>query len=58
MKKNFYLSNALDAAEDKAKYDAQVRKIIASKIVLAWILKYSAEEFRDCLIEQIVEAIE
>lgn len=35
-----------------------MRKIIASKIVLAWILKYSAEEFRDCLIEQIVEAIE
>lgn len=53
-----YLSSALDVAENKAKYDAQVRRILADKIILAWILKYCTEEFKDCSIEKIAAAIE
>ena len=53
-----HISNALEAAEDKAKYDAQVKKILADKNILAWILKYAAQEFRDFTIKEIMDSIE
>lgn len=56
--KNYYLASALDMAENKAKYDAHVRRILADKTILAWILKYCAEEFKDCSVEEITAAIE
>lgn len=52
------LSNALEIAGDRAKYDAAVKKILANKEVLAWILKYSATEFKTASINEIVDAIE
>ena len=29
----------IDATDGKSKYDAQVKKVLANKIILAWILK-------------------
>lgn len=52
------LSNALEIAGDRAKYDAAVKKILANKEILAWILKYSATEFKTASINEIVDAIE
>lgn len=52
------LSNALEIAGDRAKYDATVKKILANKEILAWILKYSATEFKTASINEIVDAIE
>lgn len=58
MTKDYYLSNALHAADDKAAYDAGARMILADKQVLAWILKYCVKEFQTCSIEQIMDCIE
>lgn len=53
MKRQTYLSNALSVADYKAKYDAEVKKILAAKVILAWIMKFSVEEFKDYPIEEI-----
>lgn len=53
-----YLTNSLDNAKDKAKYDTQVKKILSDKYILAWILKYSVKEFREAEIEQVIPCIE
>ena len=31
------LANDIDATDGKSKYDAQVKKVLANKIILAWI---------------------
>lgn len=31
------LANDIDAADEKIKYDAQVKKVLANKSILAWI---------------------
>ncbi len=46
-----YLKRSLDSANDKAKYDENVKTILSDKTILAWILKYSAEEYKGCNIE-------
>ena len=53
-----YLTNSLDHAGDKAKYDTQVKKILSDKYILAWILKYSVKEFRKAEIQQVIACIE
>ena len=35
------LANDIDATDGKSKYDTQVKKVLANKIILAWILKYT-----------------
>lgn len=45
-------------AEGKIRYDAQCKKVLANKTILAWILKYTAEEFRDMEIPAIRDCIE
>ena len=57
MEKN-YILNTLELAGNKAKYDAQVKKILCDRRVLAWIMKYSVSEFADAEIETIMNAIE
>ncbi len=37
----------------KAAYDAAAKKLLSSKKILAWILKYCVEEFMDCEISDI-----
>lgn len=58
MARKTYLTNSLDNAKNKAKYDAQVKKILSDKRILAWILKHSVEEFRETSIEQAMACIE
>ena len=53
-----YLKRFLDSANDKAKYDENVKMILSDKTILAWILKYSAEEYKKCSIEEIRGCIE
>jgi len=58
IQKKSYISNALNVAGDKAKYNAQVKKILSDINILAWILKYSTSEFKDYSIAEIKESIE
>ena len=51
------LKNDIELIGIKARYDEQCKKLISNKQILAWILKYSAEEYKDCTIDQIVDYI-
>jgi hypothetical protein len=55
---NTHLADAIEIAADKAKYDAEVKKILSDKRVLAWILRGTATEFQNTSIEEIMECIE
>lgn len=52
------LSKALSAADTKVQYDVQCRRVLSQKEVLAWILKNTAEEFKDLSLEEIEGCIE
>lgn len=52
------LANDIDATDGKSKYDAQVKKVLANKIILAWILKYTVKEFFEFSISDIEKCIE
>lgn len=52
------LSKALSAADTKVQYDAQCRRVLSQKEVLAWILKNTAEEFKNLSLEEIEGCIE
>ena len=43
--------------DSKARYDEQCKKLLSNKQILAWILKYCAEEFKECTIDEIVNYI-
>ena len=49
------LSKQLDITELKAQYDDACRRVLAEKHVLAWILKYTLEEYKDCPIDDIAD---
>ena len=51
-------SNIIEGNADKSKYDAEIKKMLGDKTVLAWILKYSVEEFKEYSIEVIRDCIE
>ena len=51
------LAGDLTLAEGKSQYDTYCKRILANKIILAWILKYAAEEFKDMPISQIKTCI-
>lgn len=53
-----HIAKAVAASDNKAAYDAQAKKLLSDKNILAWILKYTAREFRDFEIPQIKEFIE
>ena len=52
------LANDIDATDGKSKYDTQVKKVLANKIILAWILKYTVREFFEFSISDIEKCIE
>lgn len=58
MTEKTHIAHVLDIAGDKAKYDERIKKLISDKQILAWILKYTSKEFKECTIEEIVECIE
>lgn len=43
------LKDSLDMAHLKEKYDDNIRSMLSNKVILAWILKYTLEEFKDAL---------
>ena len=52
------LANDLDATDGKTRYDAQIKKVLANKIILSWIMKHTMKEFEDLDISDIAKCIE
>lgn len=52
------LAKLIELTNDKAKYDAQVKKILANKAILAWILKTCTIEFSAFSPKEIISCIE
>lgn len=48
MKVENILAQDINAAGDKASYDAACKRLLANKVILAWIMKSCLEEYRDC----------
>lgn len=55
MQKKNILAETIDAAAERAKYDECAKKLIAQKVILAWILKGCTEEFSSYSIEYIMD---
>ncbi|OUP82183.1 hypothetical protein B5F07_14755 [Lachnoclostridium sp. An169] len=51
------LAGDLTLAKGKIQYDTYCKRILANKIILAWIMKYVTEEFKDMEISQIRKCI-
>ena len=49
------LSQSIDTVSDKEKYDAACKKILAEKIILAWIMKYTVKEYAEYEVQEIAE---
>jgi len=58
MIRNTNIANVIDGNADKSKYDAEAKKILADKNILAWIMKYSVKEFSEYPVEVIHGCIE
>lgn len=58
MTQKTHISNVIEGNNYKDRYDAEVKKILSDKTILAWIMKYSMQEFADYPIEEIRECIE
>ncbi len=58
MKENTHLASAVTAADAKAAYDAQAKKLLSDRQLLAWIMKYTVKEFENCTMEETIAAIE
>jgi len=52
-----HLAGILDTAGDSASYDAACKRLLANKVILAWIMKSCMEEYRNCSIEEIASCI-
>ena len=52
------LKQNIENAGVDARYDECCKKLLSNKKILAWILKYSASEYKDCSLEQIAAFIE
>lgn len=55
MTQNTVLAEYMEAADMKARLDEACKKVLANKMILAWILKGSVEEFRDFDVNDIAE---
>jgi hypothetical protein len=53
-----YLASNIGAAGMEAKYDAQAKKLLSTKVILAWILKHCTDEFAGYEIDEILKHIE
>lgn len=52
------LAQAIDISNDRARYDESVKQLLADKQILARILKYTLEEFKDLDIQEIIRNID
>lgn len=53
MKAESTLAKMISTAGEKAAYDNACKRLLANKIILAWIMKSCLEEYRDCGISEI-----
>ncbi len=49
------LAQSLDCANEKVQYDEACKKILAEKIILAWIMKHTMKEYRKYEVQEIVQ---
>ncbi len=49
------LAKNISSAGEKASYDAACKKLLANKIILAWIMKSCLEEYRDYDVQEIAD---
>lgn len=49
------LAKNITAAGEKAAYDAACKRLLANKIILAWIMKSCLEEYKDHSVNEIAE---
>ena len=52
-----HLAQALEATNDASSYDTNVKFLLADKQILARILKYAVQEFKDMTIEGTMASI-
>ena len=55
MKAQNALSKIISTAGQKAAYDNVCKKLLAHKIILAWIMKNCLPEYRDCSVDEIAK---
>lgn len=55
MEKENHLARVISQTGAKAEYDAACKRLLANKVILAWIMKSCLEEYQDCTVEEIVE---
>ena len=55
MEQRTTLSQSIDIVQQKAQYDAACKKVLAEKIILAWIMKHTMKEYADYDVWEIVE---
>ena len=49
------LAKNITAAGEKAAYDTACKRLLANKIILAWIMKSCLEEYRESDVNDIAE---
>ena len=49
------LAKNISAAGRKSSYDAACKRLLANKIILAWIMKSCLVEYKDCDVKEIAE---
>ena len=55
MEQKTTLAQIMDLPVQKAQYDAACKKVLAEKIILAWIMKHTMKEYADYEVREIVE---
>lgn len=55
MEQKTTLAQSIDIGEQKSKYDAACKKVLAEKIILAWIMKHTMREYAKYDVKEIVE---
>ena len=51
------LAQAIEAVNESIAYDTNIKFLLADKQILAWILKYAVQEFKDTTIDDIMSNI-
>ncbi|MBQ9610711.1 MAG: hypothetical protein IJV15_14875 [Lachnospiraceae bacterium] len=49
------LAKRIDTADDMSSYDKACKQILANKIILAWIMKHSMNEYSSYRVEEIAD---
>ena len=55
MEQKTTLSQSIDIVQQKEKYDEACKKVLAEKIILAWIMKHTMKEYAEYGVQEIVE---